>query len=277
MSTAAIAGPSLYRRFAVGLLFGILVLAVLALAGDLRQVSSRVLQLPLGAFSARPGFHPLQLHPALCKWHYYLGQVGVRSLSLVESARLFVAGFPLAVTPGKVGEVFKGVWLNQATGLSVAQGVSVVVAERISDGLAVLVLSTAGVIAYPQYWPAFALLLLLLLSIVVVSQIRPLALALLRLGERLPVIKRIAHALTEFYEGSFPLLNPPPSPPSAWAPSPGWGKASASTSSCWAWVWRRAGKLFPSLSFLWRFPSSSAPHLPCLAAWEPPRPPSPAC
>jgi hypothetical protein len=46
------------------------------------------------------------------KWHYFLGQVGVEKLRVLESARLFVAGFPLAVTPGKVGETLKGVWLN---------------------------------------------------------------------------------------------------------------------------------------------------------------------
>jgi hypothetical protein len=60
------------------------------------------------------------------------------------------------MTPGKVGEVLKGVWLKQDSGLPVGGGVSVVVAERISDGFAVLVLSTLGVLAYPQYWPAFA-------------------------------------------------------------------------------------------------------------------------
>jgi hypothetical protein len=57
---------------------------------------------------------------------------------------LFVAGFPLAVTPGKVGEALKGVWINQVSGIPVGKGISVVVAERISDGLAVLILSTFG-------------------------------------------------------------------------------------------------------------------------------------
>lgn len=142
------------------------------------------------------------------KWHYFLGQVGVEKLRVLESARLFVAGFPLAVTPGKVGETLKGVWLNQLTGFPIPRGVSVELAERISDGLAMLVLSTVGVIAYRRYWPAFAIVLGLLLGVVIISQIRPLAQYLLSLGVRLSLVNRFAYSLNEFYEGSFTLFRP---------------------------------------------------------------------
>ena len=142
------------------------------------------------------------------KWHFYLGQVGVKDYPLWRSARLFVGGFPLAVTPGKVGEVLKAVWLKRECAVPTPMGVAVVAAERISDGLAVLALSTLGVIAFPQYWPAFASVLALLAGIILVSQIRPLALGLLRLGERLPLVRQFIPALRDFYEGSFVLFRP---------------------------------------------------------------------
>jgi uncharacterized protein (TIRG00374 family) len=112
------------------------------------------------------------------------------------------------VTPGKVGETLKGVWLHQQTGLPTPRGVSVVLAERISDGLAMLVLSTVGVIAYRRYWPAFAIVLGLLLAAVIVSQIRPLAQYLLSWGPRLPLVNRFAHSINDFYEGTFTLFRP---------------------------------------------------------------------
>ena len=200
----------LARRLAIGLLFGCLVFLVLALIGDIRQVSQRMLSFNWALYPLVFCLTLFNYTLRFFKWHYYLGLIGVRDFPLHQSARLFVAGFPLAVTPGKVGEVFKGVWLNQKCGVSVARGVAVVLAERISDGLAVLGLSTVGVIAYPQYWPAFATVLALLLAIVMISQIRPLALALLAVGERLPLIKRFVHSLREFYEGSFALFRPLP-------------------------------------------------------------------
>lgn len=190
------------------MLFGFIVFLLLVLIGDLRQVGARVL-------SFRWSLLPIVLVLTLFnytlrfgKWHFYLRQIGVRKLSFLESARLFVAGFPLAITPGKVGEALKGVWINQSDDVPVARGVSVVVAERISDGLAVLLLSTLGVIAYPQYWPAFAIFLAILLGLVLVSQVRPLALGLIDFGARLPLVGRFAGSMREFYEGSFTLFKP---------------------------------------------------------------------
>ncbi len=202
------ASSSLTRRLIIGLLFGFLVMIGLTLASDLHQVSSKFL-------SFRWQYFPLVLLLTMFnyllrgfKFHFYLRQVGASEISILESFHLFVAGFPLAVTPGKVGEALKGVWIHHRTGVSVARGISVVLAERISDGLAVLLLSTIGVIAYPQYWPAFAIILAILLTIIIVSQIRPLALALLDFASKVPLVKRVAPSLREFYEGSFSLFKP---------------------------------------------------------------------
>jgi glycosyltransferase 2 family protein len=198
----------LRRRLFAGLALGFVVLLVVAVLGDVRQVAGR-----LAGF--RWALAPLALGCTLfnyvlrfLKWHYYVRQVGATDLSVRESARLFVGGFPLAVTPGKVGEVLKAVWLKQKTGVPVTRGVTVVLAERISDGLAVLVLSTLGVIAYPRYAPAFAIALGVLVAFVIVSQIRPLALRLLAWAERIPGMRRFSGGLHELYEGSYALFRP---------------------------------------------------------------------
>lgn len=201
-------GSSLTRKLVPGLLFGFLVFVILILVGDIRQVGEEVRDFPWQII-------PLVLVLTLwnyilrfIKWHYFLKQVKVPHLPVLQSARLFVAGFPLAVTPGKVGETLKGVWLNQLTGFPTARGVSVVLAERISDGLAMLVLSAVGVIAYRRYWPAFAIVLGLLLGAVIISQIRPLAKSILGWGPRLPLVKRFASSIDDFYEGTFTLFRP---------------------------------------------------------------------
>lgn len=196
------------RRLIPGLVLGFVVLVVLGLLADLREVSGQVLTFRWSLFPLVIGLTLFNYTLRFFKFHFYLGQIGVEDLPMLESARLFVASFPLSVTPGKVGEALKGVWINQKSGAPVARGVAVVVAERISDGLAVTALSTLGVIAYPRYWPAFASVLALLLGIVIVSQIRPLVIALLGIGEGLPFLKRFIHHIGEFYEGSFLLFRP---------------------------------------------------------------------
>ena len=207
-SEAKPASSGVTRRLLAGILFGILVMLVVALAGDLRQVSRQVLDFRWSLFPLVLVLTLFNYALRFIKWHYYLRLVGVHGLPVKESGRMFVGGFPLAVTPGKLGEALKGVWLKDASGIAIAIGVSVVVAERISDGLAVMALSSLGVVAYPQYWPAFAIILAVLLGVVIVSQIRPLAYWLLDIGERIPVVQRFAHSLRLFYEGSFTLFRP---------------------------------------------------------------------
>lgn len=190
-----------------GFLLGFLALVGLALVGDVRQLQLLLTRFDWRIFPLVLCFTLFNYSLRFVKWHYYLRQIGAR-IPWIESLRLFVAGFPLAMTPGKVGEVLKGVWIQQRSGIPAARGVAVVVAERISDGLAVLALSTLGVIANPRYWPAFAIILAVLVGLIVVSQIRPLALWLLAIGERLPLFKRAIPTLREFYEGSFALFKP---------------------------------------------------------------------
>lgn len=192
----------------LGLLLGLVVFVALVLVGDIRQIGDEVLDFPWLIMPVVLGLTLWNYLLRFIKWHYFLRQVKVPNLRVLESARLFVAGFPLAVTPGKVGETLKGVWLNQLTGFPTPRGVSVVLAERVSDGLAMLLLSAVGVIAYRRYWPAFAIVLGLLLGAVVISQIRPLAQYLLSWGPRLPLIKRFAGSINEFYEGTFTLFRP---------------------------------------------------------------------
>jgi uncharacterized protein (TIRG00374 family) len=199
---------SLTRKLIPGLLFGFLVFVILILLSDFRQVSAEVSEFPWQIIPLVLALTLLNYILRFIKWHYFLRQVGVQQLSVLESARIFLAAFPLAVTPGKVGETLKGVWINQLTDLPTARGVSVVLAERVSDGLAMLILSTVGVIAYRRYWPAFAIVLALLLGVVIISQIRPLSKYLIGLGVRLPIVKRFAHTVDEFYEGSFTLFRP---------------------------------------------------------------------
>jgi uncharacterized protein (TIRG00374 family) len=199
---------SLLRKLIPGLALGFLVLVILSLLGDIQQVGSLILHFNWWIFPMALLCTLFNYSLRFLKWDFYLRQVGVKNFTWLESLRLFVAGFPLAMTPGKVGEVFKAVWINQRCELPVARGVSVVVAERISDGLAVLMLSTLGVLAYPQYWPGFLIALVVLVAAVVISQIRPLASGCLGLGEKIPLVRRAIPALRDFYEGSFSLFRP---------------------------------------------------------------------
>jgi uncharacterized protein (TIRG00374 family) len=198
------------NRLLICLGLGILVMAVLAFWSDLSALESI-----LSRF--RWEFFPLALACTLfnyalrfLKWHYYVRRVGARDLPAAASARLFVAGFPLAVTPGKVGEALKALWLSEWSCVPFSRGLPVVLAERFSDGVAVLILAALGIFAVPSLWPAFLITLAVSSGIIVLSQIRPLARAILDRMERLPMVGERIHPLREFYEAGYLLLQPLP-------------------------------------------------------------------
>lgn len=199
---------NLWSKVGMGLALGLAVMIGLALVADVRAVGQTVRLFQWAYVPAILGLTLANYALRFVKWHYYVRRVGARSLAWTESLRIFVAGFPLALSPGKIAEPLKAVWLWQASGVPVARGIPVVAAERLSDGLAVLLLSTLGVVAYPRFWPGFLLVLAGLVGIVVVSQVRPLALWLLAWGDRLPVVARFSHHLREFCEGAYQLFSP---------------------------------------------------------------------
>ena len=87
------------------------------------------------------------------KWHYYCHRIGAYP-TLSESALIFVAGFALTVTPGKTGELLKAYFLSRRTGVDAWRAAPISLAERATDGFAVLVLTGAGLsIIWHTAWP----------------------------------------------------------------------------------------------------------------------------
>jgi uncharacterized protein (TIRG00374 family) len=198
----------LRRRFLAGLAFGFVVLLALTFLGDARRVAQHLAGFAWPLILPALGCTLANYALRFLKWHFYLGQIGAGELPWRESLRLFIGGFPLAMTPGKIGEVLKAVWLNQRTCAPVLRGTAVVLAERISDGLAVLALSALGVVAYPRYAPAFGVALAALVAIVAMSQVRPIALGVLEAAGRFERLRRFTAGLRELYEGSYAVFRP---------------------------------------------------------------------
>jgi uncharacterized protein (TIRG00374 family) len=191
----------------LGLLLGVIVIVGLALAADLPKVMGAVEGFEWGWLPLILVLTTFNYLLRFAKWHYYLHQVGIRNISRADSLKVFLGGFSMTVTPGKIGEAFKSLWLKNLTGVNVARTLPVVAAERLSDAMGCALLASVGILAYPQYWPAFGAILAVMVGAVVVVQFRPLSLWLLDQAERLPVISRLAHSLREFYASSYELLS----------------------------------------------------------------------
>jgi uncharacterized protein (TIRG00374 family) len=85
-----------------------------------------------------------------------------------------------------------------------------VLAERLTDGLAMALLGGFGLLVFGDRELARVVGIAIagMVAAVVIVQIRPLALFAIGVGERMPVINRHASSLADFYESSYVLLRP---------------------------------------------------------------------
>lgn len=199
------------RRVILGFVLGLAVVLAVALLADLPKTLDAFGKwqwslLPL-ALAFTVGNYTLRF----LRWHYYLRVLSVNDIPWGESLIVFLAGFTMTMTPGKLGEVLKSFLLRQHRGLPVSETAPIVVAERLTDALAMLVLASLGLAtAGPAGWTVLLLVLVACVAFVVVVQSRRLSLWLLSWGARLPLVGRLAASFTAFYESAYLLLRPVP-------------------------------------------------------------------
>src|SRR5690606_12923382 len=120
------------------------------------------------------------------KWQYYLARLEIRGIRAVDSLLIFLSGFVLTVTPGKLGEVFKSAVLQETHGVSAARTAPIVVAERLTDVVAIILLVLLGSLGFPGGLPwAMAGILCVALGLVCILWRAPLD-ALIAWMERKP-------------------------------------------------------------------------------------------
>jgi uncharacterized protein (TIRG00374 family) len=142
------------------------------------------------------------------KWQFYLKTIGVDGFPRGESALVYFAGLGMVVTPGKVGEWLKCYLLRELHGTPFSRSAPIVIAERLTDSLGLVLLGAAGLVVFGDAWPAFVVVLLGGAVMFYVVRNRPLAFWLLHRLERVPVVSRFAHHAEEFYASSYALLSP---------------------------------------------------------------------
>jgi uncharacterized protein (TIRG00374 family) len=143
------AAPPPVRRILLGVALGVLVSLGLVLAANLSALGAtfgrfrwELLPLVIGATFANYALRFL-------KWDVYLRLLGV-PLPRRQSLLVFLAGFTMAITPGKLGEVLKAFLVRDLVGTPLSLTASVVMAERLTDVAALLGLAALGVTALPR-------------------------------------------------------------------------------------------------------------------------------
>jgi uncharacterized protein (TIRG00374 family) len=152
----------------------------------------------------------LNLGLRFVKWEYYLRLLHVDGLRRSDSVAIFLANYLLILTPGKAGALLKSYFLLRTNGVPVARTMPVVLAERLTDGLGMVLVTAVAMFAYPAAFPAVAVVVAAIAAVLVVAQNRPLAFRFIDLAGRFQKTKQFAASLHTLYDSAHELLRPRP-------------------------------------------------------------------
>ncbi|MDR6218481.1 lysylphosphatidylglycerol synthase transmembrane domain-containing protein [Deinococcus soli (ex Cha et al. 2016)] len=104
-----------------------------------------------GGFAAALALSAVNYTLRFYRWDTYLRALG-HALPRRDHAWVYLSGFAWTATPGKAGEMLRGVFLTRR-GVPAELGVAAFVAERSADLLAVLLLAFPAAWLFPAYRP----------------------------------------------------------------------------------------------------------------------------
>lgn len=166
-----------------------------SLLGGWREVLSAILEVGLLGVAALLSLSLMNYVLRFARWQLYLRSLG-HHVDARLSLSIYVAGFALTTTPGKAGEMFRGVLLRRR-GVPYPDTFAAFLSERLSDLVAVVMLALLGVFIYPDARPLIYLGAILCISLLVLLSSKS-ALSLVQRGySRIKIAPRAVAHLVE--------------------------------------------------------------------------------
>ncbi|QDU67289.1 lysylphosphatidylglycerol synthase transmembrane domain-containing protein [Engelhardtia mirabilis] len=201
-------GGNIGRRMAVGLGLGIALYSAMVFWRGTDSLAEALADFPLWIVPAACALSFTNYALRFLKWERYRRLLGIE-ISLRDSWTVYLAGFSMGITPGKMGEVLKSWLLRRTSGTPVHKSAPIVVAERVTDLLGYLLLVAVGGIATsPEYQLIFWATLALCVFGIGLAGSRTFARLVAKTVSRTPYFWRLAGKVEGAFESTRLLLSP---------------------------------------------------------------------
>jgi uncharacterized protein (TIRG00374 family) len=195
----------LRRNLVLALALGVAVYVILAVFSNFDDLLAALDNFDYALVPAILGLVTLSYVGRFFRWVYYLKVLKV-SVPTGMNAAIFASGLSMAVSPGKLGEVLKSVFIRRTSGAPIARTAPAVVAERATDGTGMVIWGFLG--AFALALPPWTMLMFLAVAAFGIAVLRSkrLSLAVERVMAKLPLLNRFAPHLSDFHGASNALL-----------------------------------------------------------------------
>lgn len=196
------------RRLLLGVLCGVLLYAAILFWVDAGELARALRSMELWTIPVALALTFLNYLLRFAKWERYRALLGIQ-LDRRTSFTIYLAGFSMGVTPGKMGEVVKSVMLKQATGTPIHVSAPIVIAERVTDLIGCLLLvGIGGLASHPELAWLFGLALIAVAFLVMLAGSHASPRIADRVLRRTPYLWRLRERVERSFESARVLLSP---------------------------------------------------------------------
>lgn len=157
-----------FKTLIIVIILSVIGYALFSLWGGLEDVASATMKVGIVGCLVALFLSLINYLIRFVRWQTYLGVLGYH-IPILPSLRIYMAGFALTTTPGKAGEALRSVFLRDY-GMPYRRSFGAFLAERLSDLLAVMVVSACGLWVYPDARPVVLIVAAIVFTILLVVQ-----------------------------------------------------------------------------------------------------------
>ncbi len=139
------------------------------------------------------------------KWEYYRKLLSIE-LSTKRSFLIFLSAFVMSVTPGKMGEVLKSYLLKEENGTPVAKSAPIVLAERLTDFISIIILCIVGAFVFDYGRTSIIIIGISFIGLTLLLSWKKACLYFISLLEKIKFLAKHAEKFHTAYESIYALV-----------------------------------------------------------------------
>jgi glycosyltransferase 2 family protein len=189
-------------KFKKSLLIGILgiiaIYAIILITFDVNIISEKINDFDLQYLPVIIPLIPLTWGVLFLRWNLLLKNSDV-NIPLRDNFMIFISGFALGVTPGKVGELIKSQLLKNKFNISRSKTAPLVIVERFYDFFAIAIISLFGILVFEYSIYIFTILSVGISIFLIITSSEKLFLKFLKKIEKIKFLKNFSNELPKSF------------------------------------------------------------------------------
>lgn len=193
------------RKILISVAFGGIVFLLISFYADFSKLATAFGKFNWWWFPVILGLSFLNYIFRFYKWQYYLSVLNLK-VKTSRSLLIFFSSFVLSVTPGKMGEILKSYLLREENGTPVSKSMPIVLAERVTDFISVVILSIIGAFVFDYGKEIILIVGLFFIGFTLLIGFRKPSLWLINKLGSVKILKKYTKNFLDAYESTYQLL-----------------------------------------------------------------------